>query len=107
MFTILLSVYFAIFSQPLTAYIDSTQKEQVITKDQAVRHDEDLTRAVRVAISSDASISAAASTVEVTSENGTVTLTGFVSTQRMKRDIEAKVKNLSGVKRVINKIQLK
>jgi sporulation protein YlmC with PRC-barrel domain len=69
--------------------------------------DRELAGRVRTALTSDASISTAGKNIRVMADNGTVTLRGAVDSQREKDDIEAKAKNIAGVNKVHNEIEVK
>jgi osmotically-inducible protein OsmY len=49
----------------------------------------------------------AADDVDVDVDNGVVTLSGDVASDQIKSAVEAKVKNMVGVKQVVNNIQVK
>lgn len=68
--------------------------------------DIDLARKVKVAISEDKVLAPFSSTVFVQSEKGVITLSGNVDSQKTKTDIESKVKNVSGVNKVVNNIEI-
>jgi osmotically-inducible protein OsmY len=68
----------------------------------------DLGQQVQAALMADDSLKAAAGNVQATaSDDGTVTLKGSVTAEKEKSDIEAKVKEMSGVKKVDNQIEIK
>jgi hypothetical protein len=58
------------------------------------RSDADMTKAVTDAIHSDKSLSAVASSIDVKAENGTITLSGTVDSDKTKSDIESKAKSI-------------
>ena len=77
------------------------------TTDQAKSEaDRTLNQNIRQALSADTSLSASAKNVHFNTENGKVTLQGTVPTEKDKKDIEAKVEKITGVKDVDNQLQL-
>jgi len=77
------------------------------TTDQAKSEaDRTLNQNIRQALSADTSLSTSAKNVHFNTENGKVTLQGTVPTEKDKKDIEAKVEKITGVKDVDNQLQL-
>jgi osmotically-inducible protein OsmY len=68
--------------------------------------DRTITQNVRQALTSDDSLSTNAQNVKVITQDGTVTLRGPVKDEKEKRDIEAKAKQVAGVKRVENQLEV-
>jgi hyperosmotically inducible periplasmic protein len=75
--------------------------------DQAENEDDrKITQEVRRAITSDDTLSTNAQNVKVITDNGTVTLRGPVNSAKEKTEIEAKAKQVAGVKRVDNQLEV-
>ena len=68
--------------------------------------DRKITQEVRRAITSDDTLSTNAQNVKIITDNGTVTLRGPVNSQKEKTDIESKAKQVAGVKRVDNQLEI-
>jgi osmotically-inducible protein OsmY len=68
--------------------------------------DRRITQNVRQAITSDDSLSTSAQNVKIISSDGTVTLRGPVKSEQEKKEIEAKAKQVAGVKRVDNQLEV-
>lgn len=82
------------------------QQQTVVPSDKA-KIDEDTSRNVKDAIAADRSLAPFANDIVIKTDKGTVTLSGKVSSAKAKSDIETKAKNVPGVTRVINNIELK
>jgi len=61
---------------------------------------------VRQAITSDDALSTSAQNVKIVTSDGTVTLRGPVKSEKEKQDIETKAKQVAGVKRVENELEI-
>jgi len=68
--------------------------------------DRTLNRNIRQGLSADTALSASAKNVHFTTDNGKVTLQGTVPTEKDKKDIQAKVEKMTGVKDVDNQLQI-
>jgi len=68
--------------------------------------DRTITQNIRQAITADDSLSTNAKNVKIITNDGTVTLRGPVKSEKEKSDIEAKAKQVAGVKRVDNQIEV-
>jgi hyperosmotically inducible periplasmic protein len=68
--------------------------------------DRAITQSVRQAITSDSSLSTDARNVKIISQDGNVTLRGPVKSEKEKQDIEAKAKQVAGVKKVDNQLEV-
>ena len=68
--------------------------------------DRTITQNIRQAITADDSLSTNAKNVKIITNDGTVTLRGPVKSEKEKTDIEAKAKQVGGVKRVDNQIEV-
>ena len=68
--------------------------------------DRTITQNVRQAITSDDSLSTDAKNVKVVTSDGTVTLRGPVKSEQEKTEIEAKAKQVAGVKKVDNQLEV-
>ena len=67
--------------------------------------DRTITQNIRQALTADDSLSTNAKNVKIITNDGTVTLRGPVKSEKEKTDIEAKAKQVAGVKRVDNQIE--
>lgn len=68
---------------------------------------EEISQAIRDAISKDIRVTGySKSIIVVTTANGVVTLTGTVNTLQERNVIEAKAKAVSGVNKIVNKIEV-
>jgi hyperosmotically inducible protein len=68
--------------------------------------DRTITQNIRKTITSDESLSTNAKNVKIITNDGIVTLRGPVKSEKEKVDIEAKAKQVSGVKRVDNQLEI-
>jgi osmotically-inducible protein OsmY len=68
--------------------------------------DRTLNQNLRQTLSADSSLSASAKNVHFSTDNGKVTLNGTVPTEKDKKDIEAKIAKMTGVKDVDNQLQI-
>jgi hyperosmotically inducible protein len=68
--------------------------------------DRTITQNIRQAITADGSLSTNAKNVKIITNDGTVTLRGPVKSEKEKADIEAKAKQVAGVKRVDNQLEI-
>jgi hyperosmotically inducible protein len=68
--------------------------------------DRAITQNIRKALTADDSLSTNAQNVKIVTNDGTVTLRGPVKSAKEKADIEAKAKQVAGVKRVDNQLEI-
>jgi osmotically-inducible protein OsmY len=68
--------------------------------------DRTITQNIRKALTDDDSLSTNAKNVKIITNDGTVTLRGPVKSEKEKSDIEAKAKQVAGVKRVDNQLEV-
>ena len=68
--------------------------------------DRTITQNIRQALTADDSLSTNAKNVKIITNDGTVTLRGPVKSEKEKTDIEAKAKQIAGVKRVDNQLEV-
>ena len=68
--------------------------------------DRTLNQNIRQTLNADSALSASAKNVHFSTANGKVTLQGTVPTEKDKKDIEAKVEKMTGVKDVDNQLQI-
>ena len=68
--------------------------------------DRTITQNIRRAVTADDSLSTNAKNVKIITNNGTVTLLGPVKSQKEKAEIEAKAKQVAGVKSVDNQLEV-
>jgi osmotically-inducible protein OsmY len=79
----------------------------VVQENSVVVSDDDLEDNVEQALESNAALAKLADDVDVDVDHGVVTLSGKVESPLVKSDIESQVKNIAGVKKVINNIEVK
>ena len=68
--------------------------------------DRAITQNIRKALTADDSLSTNAQNVKIITNDGTVTLRGPVKSEKEKADIEAKAKQVAGVKKVDNQLEI-
>ena len=68
--------------------------------------DRTITQNIRKALTADDSLSTNAQNVKIITNDGTVTLRGPVKSEKEKADIEAKAKQVAGVKKVDNQLEI-
>lgn len=68
--------------------------------------DRAITQNIRQAVTADDSLSTNAKNVKIITSDGTVTLRGPVKSEKEKADIEAKAKQVAGVKKVDNQLEI-
>lgn len=68
--------------------------------------DQATTRKVRQAIAADSTLSTNAKNIKITTSNGTVTLRGSVDSANEKEVVARKIKEISGVNRVDNQLEV-
>ena len=68
--------------------------------------DRTITQNIRKALTGDDSLSTNAKNVKIITNDGTVTLRGPVKSEKEKADIEAKAKQVAGVKQVDNQLEV-
>jgi hyperosmotically inducible protein len=68
--------------------------------------DRTITQNIRKALTADDSLSTNAKNVKIITNDGTVTLRGPVKSEKEKTDIEAKAKQVAGVKSVDNQLEV-
>ena len=68
--------------------------------------DRTITQNIRKAITADDSLSTNAKNVKIITNDGTVTLRGPVKSEKEKAEIEAKAKQVAGVKNVDNQLEI-
>ena len=68
--------------------------------------DRTITQNIRRAVTADDSLSTNAKNVKIITNDGTVTLRGPVKSEKEKAEIEAKAKQVAGVKRVDNQLEV-
>jgi hypothetical protein len=85
---------------------DNSTLAQTATGQSESKADVDITAAVRKAVVDDKSLSANAHNVKIITSGGVVTLRGPVKSEEEKRNIEAKAKQVAGVTRVDNLLEV-
>lgn len=93
-------------AQPLIYGVESASTTIVQEKDKVV-NDEQLNRAIKEAIVSDAKLVKFINKINIKVEKGVVTLSGVVDSSDVKSNIESKAKAVMGVKKVVNNIEVK
>lgn len=83
------------------------QPMSVTISQDTMKTDEAINNSVKEAFASDKDLANAASDVTVKSDQGVVTLTGTVKSDKLKSDFEAKAKAVSGVTKVVNNLEVK
>ena len=68
--------------------------------------DRAISQDIRAAITADDSLSTNGKNVKIITSDGTVTLRGPVKSEKEKADIEAKAKQIAGVKKVDNQLEI-
>jgi hyperosmotically inducible periplasmic protein len=68
--------------------------------------DRTITQSIRQAITADDSLSTTGKNVKIITTDGTVTLRGPVKSEKEKAEIEAKAKQVAGVKKVDNQLEI-
>lgn len=68
--------------------------------------DRTISQNIRAAITSDDSLSTNGKNVKIITSDGTVTLRGPVKSEKEKSEIEAKAKQIAGVKKVDNQLEI-
>ena len=68
--------------------------------------DRTITQNIRQAVTADDSLSTNAKNIKIITSDGTVTLRGPVKSEKEKADIEAKAKQVTGVKKVDNQLEI-
>lgn len=74
---------------------------------QNITSDDSISNNIRTSLKSNTSLSAEAKNVQISVNKKVVTLTGTVKTQSEKSKVETLAKRVSGVKSVINKLEIK
>ena len=85
---------------------DRSGKTATPTKQANNKHDLEITRQLRQAITKDDSLSMNAHNVKIVTQNGVVTLRGPVKDASEKADIVEKAHKIQGVKRVDNQLEV-
>ena len=80
--------------------------ESVMKDEASTEADRTLNQQIRQALSEDTALAAAAQSVFIVTDNGEVTLHGSVATEKEKADINAKVHQVAGVKKLKNQLQM-
>jgi osmotically-inducible protein OsmY len=68
--------------------------------------DRTLNQKIRQGLTSDPALGTSSKNVHFSTDNGKVTLHGTVATEKEKKDLEAKVEKMAGVKDVDNQLQI-
>jgi len=77
------------------------------TSDRAIKDtDRILNSQMRAALNHNATLREASNSIAMNTNNGVVTLTGTVPTEKEKKDIENELQRISGVNRVQNDLQI-
>jgi hypothetical protein len=95
-------------NQPGSSGIRSTPSGTLSgTNDRAVKEtDRSLNSQIREALSRHSTLREASNSVVMNTDNGVVTLTGTVATEKEKMDLENELQRISGVSRVENELQI-
>ncbi len=68
--------------------------------------DQSLNTRIREALNADSSLRDASQNINLRSDNGVVTLSGTVATEKEKSDLESRLQRMTGVSRVENNLQI-
>ena len=83
------------------------QSDKSMIKDEAsTKADRILNQHIRQVLGEDTALAAAAQSVVIVTDNGEVTLHGTVATEKEKANINAKVQQVAGVKKLRNQLQM-
>ena len=80
--------------------------ESVMKDEASTEADQRLNQHIRQALKEDTALADAAQSVFIVTDNGEVTLHGSVATEKEKADINAKVHQVAGVKKLKNQLQM-
>jgi hypothetical protein len=78
---------------------------QVMEDEASTVADQALNQRIREVLSGDVTLAVVAQKIHLATDNGEVTLHGFVTTDKQKADIVAKVQQVSGVKKIDNQLR--
>jgi osmotically-inducible protein OsmY len=95
---------FAPISQHQILGVEETSSSAIMQD--KIKSDEELTHAIKKAILEDKELSKFVNVIHIKSDKGVVTLSGTLKDSKIKSDIEAKAKAVSGVNKVINNIEV-
>lgn len=103
-FSSLTAYYYNQYNQvPPIAEPRDTSRNMALYPNQAPK-DIEISEKIEAALREDPNLSPYAAMIEIYTLNGEVTLAGVVDSERIKLRAEAKVRNVLGVRRVINQI---
>jgi hypothetical protein len=94
-------------NQPDSSRVRSTTGMSSGANDRAMKEtDRSLNAQIREALNRNATLREASSSVAMNTNNGVVTLTGTVATEKEKMDLQNELQRVSGVSRVENNLQI-
>lgn len=106
LFLLASSACFLFFSPQLHS-IDPFKTDVIVTQEKGVKAtDFEVVNAVKNAFSGDTNLSKFTNAVKVEFTQGVVTLSGKVDSDMVKKEFEAKARSVSGVKEVVNNIEV-
>lgn len=101
------AVSFLMLAPAVQHQIYGADMNSPVIEKQVVVSDDNIKVGVKGAIASDIELAKFANVIDVKVDKGVVTLSGVVDSSTVKSKIESKVKNIVGVKKVINHIEVK
>lgn len=100
------SAAFLILSPALYSIGLDAGKDTLLMQDVKQVSDADLAKAVKEAFIADTALAPFADKVDVKADKGVVTLSGKVDSEKTKLDFGVKVKDIAGVDKVVNDIEI-
>ena len=88
-----------------TTMQSSDRAAKAMEDEGATPADQTLNQRIRQALSADMALATAVHKIHLETDNGEVTLQGFVTNDKQKADIAAKVQQIAGVKKVDNQLR--
>ena|SRR5213593_2424724 len=85
---------------------DRGQHQATADQQKGNQHDREITRDIRRSITNDKGLSTYAKNIEITTQDGNVTLRGPVRSEEEKREIEAKANEVAGASHVKSEIEI-
>ncbi len=86
--------------------VSDRDSESVMKDEASTESDQRLNEHIRQALGEDTALAAAAQSVFIVTDNGEVTLHGSVASEKEKADINAKVQQVAGVKKLKNQLHM-
>ena len=89
-----------------TSMQSAEQMGKALEDQAATEADRSLNQRIRQALNADTALATSVQKVQLETNNGEVTLHGSVPTEKIKDDVSAKVRQVAGVKKVENQLQM-